>query len=120
MALACVNVCGCHVVQALVVTLMVIVPDEGSDVCLKITGQEVVFEQDAVLQRLMPSLNLALCLWMIGRAACVRHAFVFKVFGQITGDVAWSVVGQQARTMHHIRLIQPCRFQSLVQRILNV
>ena len=76
MALACVNVCGCHVVQALVVTLMVIVPDEGSDVCLKITGQEVVFKQDAVFQGLMPALYLALGLWMIRRSTTVFHALV--------------------------------------------
>ena len=37
------------VVQALVVALMVVVVDEGFNLRFKITGQEVVLEQDAVL-----------------------------------------------------------------------
>lgn len=43
-------------------------------------GQEVVLQQNAVLQCLVPSLNLALCLRMIRRAAIVRHPFVFQIF----------------------------------------
>ena len=38
---------------------MVVVVDEGFDLGLQITGQEVMFQQDAVLQSLMPTLNLA-------------------------------------------------------------
>jgi len=62
------------------VTLMVVMPDEVSDVRLKIAWWEVVLQEDAVLQRLMPSFNLALCLRMIRRAVCVRHVFVFQIF----------------------------------------
>jgi len=54
-----VDVCGCDVVNALVVTLMIVVIDKGFDLGLKITGQEVVFQQDAVLQCLMPTLDNA-------------------------------------------------------------
>jgi len=41
-AATCVDVGGCQVVQAFVVTLVIVVPDEGCDLCLKITWQEVV------------------------------------------------------------------------------
>jgi hypothetical protein len=45
--------------------LVVVVIDEGFDLGLKITGQEVVFQQDAVLQCLMPAFDLALGLGSI-------------------------------------------------------
>ena len=56
---------------------------------------EVVFEQDAVLQGLVPALDLALGLGMHRRAANVLHALVFEVFGQIAGDVGRAVVAEQ-------------------------
>ena len=71
---------------------MVVVPDEGCDVRFETTGQEVILQQDAVLERLMPAFDLALSLRMIGRAAGVRHALVFQIPGQIPRDVAWAVV----------------------------
>ena len=55
-----VGVGGRHVVQALVVALVVVVLDEGLDLGLEVAGQEVVFQQDAVLQGLVPALDLAL------------------------------------------------------------
>ena len=45
------------VVQALVVSSMIVVVDEGLDPGFEITGQEVAFQQDAVLQGLMPALR---------------------------------------------------------------
>jgi hypothetical protein len=45
---------------------MVVVLDEGSDPGFEITRQEVVFEQDAILQRLVQALDLALGLGMAG------------------------------------------------------
>ena len=52
------------VVQALVVALMVVMLDERFDLSFEIAGQEVVFQQDAVLQGLMPAFDFALCLGM--------------------------------------------------------
>ena len=46
-----VGVGGRYVVQALVVALMIVVLDERLDLSLKVVGQEVVFQQDAVLVR---------------------------------------------------------------------
>ena len=42
-------VSGCDVVDALVIAPMVVVIGEGFDLGFKITGQEVVGQQDAVL-----------------------------------------------------------------------
>ncbi len=43
-----VDVCRCDVVQALVISLMVVVANEGDGVRLEITRQEVVLQQNAV------------------------------------------------------------------------
>ncbi len=69
MAAPGVNVGGRQVVQALVVALMIVVADECGDLGFEVAGQEVVFEQDAVLERLMPAFDLALGLGMIARTA---------------------------------------------------
>ena len=52
------------VVQALVISLVVVIVDEGSNLSFKITRQIVVFQQDSVLHGLMPTLDLALGLRM--------------------------------------------------------
>ena len=70
------------------VALMVVVVDEGFNLRLEITGQEVVFQQDAVLEGLMPSLDLTLRLGVLGRAARVLHALTFEPFSQVARDVA--------------------------------
>ncbi len=51
---------GCNVAQALVVALVVVMIDKGLDLGFKIARHEVVSHQDAVLQNLMPPLDLAL------------------------------------------------------------
>jgi hypothetical protein len=43
-----------EIVQALVIAPLIIMLDEASDVSFEIGGQAVVFEQNAVLERLMP------------------------------------------------------------------
>ena len=58
-----------HIGQALVVSLVIVVLDEGLDVGFEVAGQEVVFQQDAVLEGLVPALDLALGLRVIRRAA---------------------------------------------------
>ena len=115
-----VNVCGCDVVNALVIPLMIVVVDEGFDLGFKITGQEVVFQQDAVLQGLMPSLDLALGLRVIWRAARVLHTFVLQPFGQVTGHIAGSIVAQQSRLMNDMHLIAAGCPQCEVQRARHI
>ena len=65
-----------EIVDTLVVSAVVVMVDEGGDLPLEIAWQEVVFEQDAVLQRPVPSLDLALGLGMAGRTTRMLHAFV--------------------------------------------
>src|SRR5690606_9264334 len=73
-----VDVGGCEIAKALVVSAVVVMIDEGRDLPLEIARQEVVFEQGEadkqsiqridcppnVLERLMPALDLALGLWV--------------------------------------------------------
>ena len=54
-----VDVSGGEVFQALMVSLMVVVLDEGFDLGVQVRREEVVFQQDTVLQGLMPSFKPA-------------------------------------------------------------
>jgi hypothetical protein len=55
-----VGIRGRHVAQALVVADMVVMLDKGADLGLQVAGQIVVLQQDAILQGLVPALDLAL------------------------------------------------------------
>ncbi len=66
---ATVDVGGRQVAEALMIAGLVVMLDEGCDLPFEILRQIVVFQQDAVLQGLVPALDLALCLRVIGRAA---------------------------------------------------
>ena len=66
---------------------MVVVIDEGFNLRFEITGQEVVFQQNAVLQGLMPALDLTLGLGMIGRSARVLHTIALQPFRQFPRDI---------------------------------
>ncbi len=48
------------IAEGLVIARMIVVRDEGLDPGIEINGQVVAFKHDAVLQRLIPSLDLAL------------------------------------------------------------
>ncbi len=84
-----------EIAQALVVAVVVVVADKGFDLCFKIAGQIVVFQQDAVLEGMMPSLDLALSLGMIRSAANVLHIAIVEPFRQIAGDITGAVLVQQ-------------------------
>ncbi len=75
------------VAEAFVAALVVILLDEDADLVFEIAGQIIIFQQHAVLQRLMPALDLALGLGMMRRAAYVIHALVVQPLGQVAGDV---------------------------------
>lgn len=59
LAAAEVDVGGSKVAQALVSPSVVVMLDEGGNPRLQFAGQVGVFEQDAVLERLVPALDLA-------------------------------------------------------------
>ncbi len=90
-----VGVGGRHIVEALVVALVVIVLDERLDLAFEITGQEIVFQKDAVLQGLVPALDLALGLGMERRAAHMAHGSRFDIVRQLAGNVAGTIVAEQ-------------------------
>ena len=60
-----------------------------------ITRQIIVFQQDSVLQRLVPAFDLALCLRVIRRATDVVHAALFQPVRKVAGDVRRSIVAEQ-------------------------
>src|SRR4030095_218769 len=76
-----VDVGRCQVGDALVVSQMVVVGDEVAYPGLELGRQIVVLEQDAILQRLMPSLDFALRHRMIWSTADVLHHPVIEPFG---------------------------------------
>ena len=102
-----VGVGGRHVAQALVIALVVVVLDEGLDLSFQVAGQEVVFQQDAVLQGLVPAFDLALGLRVEGRPSHVAHALGLDIFRQFPGDVAGAIVAEQARLVVHVSRAQP-------------
>ena len=85
-----------QVAQALMVAAMIVVIDEAIDLRFEIAWQVVVFEQNAVLEGLVPALDLALGLGMAGRSAHMVHACILEPLCEIAGDVARSVVAEQA------------------------
>lgn len=89
-----VDVGGCEIADALVVAAVIIMIDEGRYLPLQISGQEVVFEQDAVLERLMPALDLALGLRVKRRSANMAHAVGVDPLGEFGGDVGRAVVAK--------------------------
>jgi len=87
-----VDVCGGEVVDALVVSSVIVMINERFDLCFEARREEVVLQQDAVFQGLVPSLDLALCLWIIWRTPDISHFLVTQPFRQAARDVAGSVV----------------------------
>ena len=56
------------------VSLVIVVADERIDLRFKVAGQIVVFQPDAVLQRLVPTLDLAL-----GLSSTVRQMLMAAI-----------------------------------------
>ena len=91
-----VDVGGGEIIDALVIAPVIVVGDEGRDLGLQIAGQEVIFQQDAVLEGLVPTLDLALGHRMIGRATQALDVAGAEPLGEVTRDIAGTVVGQEA------------------------
>src|SRR5690348_11529644 len=96
-----------EIIDALVVTAAVVVVDEGGDLGFEIAREEVVFQQDAVLEGLVPALDLALGHWMIGRTAQMFDVASTEPVGQVARDITGTVIGQQPRSIRELGLIQP-------------
>jgi len=87
------------------VALVVIVLDERLDLGFEVAGQEVVFQQDAVLRGLMPALDLALGLGMERGAAHMAHALGFDIIRQFACDVAGTIVAEQPGPVGNMGLV---------------
>jgi hypothetical protein len=74
--------------------LVTVSPTATLTASLQIAGQVIVLQQDAVLERLVPTLDLPLRLRMEGRAANVAHVPIFEPVGQLASNIAGTVVGQ--------------------------
>ena len=66
---------------------MVVMSHEGRDLAFEIAGQVIVLEQDAVLERLMPALDLALGLRVIRGAADVLYFLPVQPRRKILCDI---------------------------------
>jgi len=93
---------------------MIVMIDQCFDLDFEVAGQEVMFQQDAVLEGLVPALDFSLGLRVVWRAARVLHAFVLQPFSQFARDVAGAVVAQQTRLMNDVDWVTPRSFQSQV------
>ena len=76
------------------VAVAIVVVDEGGDGGLELVRQEVVLEQDAVLQGLVPALDLALGLGVVRCTADVGDALAFEPTREITRDVGGPIVAR--------------------------
>ena len=79
-----VDVCRSDVVQALVITVVVVVIDEGTDLLLQIAWQVVVFQENSVLHGLVPAFDLTLRLRMERSTTNVLHLLLLHPFSQFT------------------------------------
>ena len=93
------------IVPALVISPMIVVVDEGCDLGFEIAGQEVVFQEDAVLQGLMPSLDFTLRLRVIRRTTRVLHAFALQPISQIICYVTGAIIAEQRWLVDDVNLI---------------
>lgn len=74
---------------------MIVMLNEGRDLGFEAFLEEVVFQQDAVLQCLVPTLDLALCLRMAGSAMYLVDSVFLQPVVKVRGDVTRAVVRQQ-------------------------
>ena len=90
--------------------------NEGLDLCFEVTGKIVVLEQDAVLQRLMPALDLALGLRMTWRAAKMLDLPLVEPLGETCCDIAGTIIRQQTGFVSDVHLAAACSDECLLQR----
>ena len=83
-----VGVGGRDVFQAIVVALMVVMFDEGLDLCFQIAGEVIIFQQDAVFQGLVPALDLSLRLRVERCTANMTHLLICQIVSQFACDIA--------------------------------
>src|ERR1700731_3137161 len=96
-----------QIADAFVIAQVIVVNNEGLDLGFEIAREVIVFEQDTVLERLMPALDLSLGHRMIRRATDVLHVLAVEPFRQVGRDVAGAVVGEKPWPMNDLRWSRP-------------
>src|SRR5215471_292861 len=94
------------VVQALVVSTVVVVPDELLDALFELSWQVVIVQQDPVFHRAMISLDLALRHRVVRPAADMSDAVVLEPLAKLARHVGWTVIAQQPWPMQNLDLVQ--------------
>jgi hypothetical protein len=110
-----------EVAETFVIWAMVVVIDEGCDLGLKVLREVVVFQQDAVLERLMPAaLDLAQGLGMAWSTIQPFDGSLFEPVAKISGDVAWSLSDSRRGLCSTPRRVASRGRQRQVQRVGDV
>ncbi len=99
------------------IALMIVVGDEAFDADVEVPRQEVVFQEDPVLQGLVPAFYLALGLRMVRCSTNMIHALLVEPISQFARDVAGSVVRQQAGFVANGNLITARSLKGQFQRV---
>ena len=100
--------------------LMVIVLDEGLDLGFQIAGVEVVFQQDRVFERLMPTLDLTLGLGVAGCTSNMAHSVGLDVVGQFTSDITRAIIAEQSGFVLDMGLITAAGLEREVQGLCDI
>ena len=109
-----------QVSEASVIAVLVVVIDKVVDRLLQRLRELAVLKQDAVLQGLVPALDLALDLRMVRSAAYVINALILEPRGQIAGYVGRAVVAKQPRPVCDGGAVAACCHQGVLQRVGNI
>src|SRR5258708_2753889 len=107
-----------QVVQALVVSTVVVVLDELLDALFELSWQVVVLQQDPVFHRAVISLDLALRHRVVRPAADMSDAVVLEPLAKLARHVGWTVIAQQPWPMQNLDLVDrlPLLVADLVRR----
>src|SRR6266536_6288341 len=97
-----------QVVQALVVSTVVVVLDELLDALFELSWQVVVLQQDPVFHRAVISLDLALRHRVVRPAADMYDAVVIEPLAKLARHVGWTVIAQHPWPMQNLDLVQTC------------
>src|SRR5437016_2084744 len=107
-----------QVVQALVVSTVVVVLDEILDALFELSWQVVVLQQDPVFYRAVISLDLALRHRVVRPAADMSDAVVIEPLAKLARHVGGTVIAQQPWPMQNLELVDrlPLLVADLVPR----
>src|ERR1700750_2331319 len=95
-----------QVVQALVVSTVVVVADELLDALFELSWQVVVVQQDPVFHRAMISLDLSLGHRVVRPAADMSDAVVLEPLAKLARHLGGTGIAQQPWSMQNLDLVQ--------------